>query len=79
MFGISLPELLLVLLVVLLLFGPERLPDIAKSIGKLAGTLKKSTDSVRQDFYDVVNLDSAHSHNQLTDSEKTIQDEQIND
>jgi sec-independent protein translocase protein TatA len=31
---ISLPELLIVLVIILLLFGPKRLPDLARSIGE---------------------------------------------
>lgn len=34
MFGIGLPELLIILLVCLLLFGANRLPEIGKSLGE---------------------------------------------
>jgi sec-independent protein translocase protein TatA len=34
MFDIGLPELLLIGVVVLLMFGPEKLPEIARSLGK---------------------------------------------
>jgi sec-independent protein translocase protein TatA len=34
MFGIGLPELLVIFLVCLLLFGASRLPDIGRSLGK---------------------------------------------
>ncbi len=34
MFGVGLPELLIILLVCLLLFGANRLPDIGKSLGE---------------------------------------------
>ncbi len=38
---IGLPELLVVLVILLLLFGATRLPKLAKSIGQSAGELKK--------------------------------------
>lgn len=38
---IGLPELLVVLVILLLLFGASRLPKLAKSIGESAGELKK--------------------------------------
>jgi len=41
--GIGVPELLIVLVVVLLLFGPKRLPQLGKSLGK---TVKAIRDGV---------------------------------
>jgi sec-independent protein translocase protein TatA len=42
MFGIGLPELLLIFLVCLLLFGANRLPEIGKSLGEGIREFKKS-------------------------------------
>ena len=41
MFGIGLPELLVILLVLLLLFGASRLPEIGKSLGEAIREFKK--------------------------------------
>ena len=42
MFGVGLPELLVILLVCLLLFGANRLPEIGRSLGEGIREFKKS-------------------------------------
>ena len=42
MFGIGLPELLIIFLVCLLLFGASRLPDIGRSLGEGIREFKKA-------------------------------------
>ena len=42
MFGIGFPELLIILLVCLLLFGANRLPEIGKSLGDSIREFKKA-------------------------------------
>lgn len=54
MFGVSLPELLLVFVVVLIVFGPEKLPEMARTLGKLAGEFRKHSNSLRREFYNSV-------------------------
>lgn len=41
MFDLGLPELIIILVILLLLFGAAKLPKLAKSIGESAGELKK--------------------------------------
>ena len=45
MFGLGTPEILLILLVLLLFFGKDKLPDLARSIGKSFKELKSGFES----------------------------------
>lgn len=47
MFGIGLPELILIMAVALIVVGPEKLPDIAKSLAKGMVELKKAASGLR--------------------------------
>ncbi len=50
--NIGFPELLVVLLVVLILFGAGRLPQIARSVGKSFHEFKKGLKEVEHDIND---------------------------
>ncbi len=48
MFGIGLPELIVILAVALIVVGPERLPGLAKSIAKQVFELKKAAAGLKE-------------------------------
>jgi Tat protein translocase TatB subunit len=47
MFGIGLQELLLIMVVALIVLGPQRLPEVAKALGKFYREIKSSVDEVK--------------------------------
>lgn len=50
-------ELVLILLIALIVVGPGKLPDVARSLGKGLNEFKKVTTGVRKEFQDAVKLD----------------------
>ena len=57
MFGIGMPELLLILAVALIVIGPKKLPDLAKSLGRAMGEFKRATNDLKQSIEQETGLD----------------------
>jgi sec-independent protein translocase protein TatA len=54
MFGIGLPELVVILAVALIVLGPQRLPEVARMLGRAYGQLRRASEefqnTIRQDL-----------------------------
>jgi Tat protein translocase TatB subunit len=48
MFGIGLPELIIIMIVALIVVGPSKLPELAKSIGKAFSEFRRMADDVKE-------------------------------
>ncbi len=49
-FGIGLPEMVLILVVALLIFGPKKLPEIGKSMGKALRSFQDASKEFETEF-----------------------------
>lgn len=52
MFGIGMPELLLILALALIVIGPKKLPDIARALGKGLAEFRRATDDLKSSIHE---------------------------
>jgi TatA/E family protein of Tat protein translocase len=50
MFNMGLPEILIILAIALIVFGPNKLPELARAFGKAMREFKKATEEMKQSF-----------------------------
>lgn len=57
MFGIGMPELVIIMVLALIVIGPHKLPELAKSLGKGFGEFKKATEDFQRSIQVETNMD----------------------
>ncbi|MEJ2051257.1 MAG: twin-arginine translocase TatA/TatE family subunit [Calditrichota bacterium] len=50
MFGIGPPELIVIFLIILILFGAKRLPELAKSLGRSINEFKNASQNIKEEL-----------------------------
>ncbi len=48
MFGLGMPEILMILAIALIVIGPKKLPEVAKTLGRAMGEFKRSAQDLKR-------------------------------
>ncbi len=71
-FNISGGEIVIIIIAVFLVFGPKKLPEVARNVGKAINQLKNATEDIKKDIMEEVNNieDTPKSENMNKDEQK---------
>ena len=74
-FGVGLPEVTVILILALLIFGPKKLPELGKQLGKTLKSLKKASNEFQNEIDQVMNEEDKDEDESL----KSIESNQTNE
>jgi TatA/E family protein of Tat protein translocase len=72
MFDVGMPELVVIFTVALLVFGPKKLPELGRTLGKGLGELKKALQDVKDSVQEEFNETTSDIRDAVTDVKSQI-------
>lgn len=72
MFGIGIPEFIVILVIALIFVGPERLPEVAKIFSRIFADFRKATEDVSEELRNARQM----LEEEVRQAEREIQEEQ---
>ena len=70
--NLGMPEILMILVLALLLFGPKKLPEIGKQVGKALGEFKRASNDLKRTIEDEMEKASSASQDRRSAEGRTL-------
>ncbi len=79
MFGnIGFPELLIILIIALLIFGPKKLPEVGRNIGRAIKEFRRASDELREKIEEEIKAEDLRNLQEELQRDITRDDKDIN-
>jgi len=70
MFGIGMPELIVIFIVALLVFGPKKLPDLGRALGRGLAEFKRASEELKEELTGTLNVEEEKRESKTASEER---------
>ena len=71
MMGLGMPEIVVILVIALIFFGPRKLPELGRSLGRTMNEFKKASNELRSTLEDEIRVEEQKDQRAKAEGEKT--------